>query len=870
MPARKPKKPNHRLRTAREQRGWSLKYVAAQVGTDSFTVDRWELGVQGTSPHFRPKLCELYGMDAFALGLAKGPGPDEANEASKAPRPAIWQVPFLRNRYRTGLDQLVEELRKRLVSERAGLSLLALSGLGGIGKTQLALEYSYHYGQDYQAVLWVHADSPEQLSADLQQLAKPLGVPESSQPEPNPAYLVNEVKQWLREHNGWLLVLDNAEEHVKREFFSSLGNRGHVLLTTRSEGVANLGRHIVMEKMSTEVGALFLLQVIHDVEAPASLEAFPVGEREEALALARVLGGLPLALEQAGAYMGEKGRSLADYRRAYPRYRKVFLAWRSKRQLAHTDYDESVATTWLPLFQRVRRQDRAALALLQLCAYLHPDAIPSDIILTGTHDADSGLQRLADDAFRYDDACGILMNYALIRRNVADGMLSLHRLVQAVLKDGMSKEQQLLWAERAVRAVESAWSQAPESDAEHYLPHAYVCATLIKELGMTGEEELNRIGEEAARLLDRAAHAADARGWYTKAIKLFLRAHGAFADLHGENDPYVLDLSLNVAQAHMKVGIYGMAVLMYRKAYQDCARVYGSDHPITIGCLNNLALAELRQGSVIAAMMDVSDVYDRLEGASKQNATESAKALQTVGEVQQLAGNVEHAEKCYLMALDIRQSIFGPRHPEVAQSLLILGAFYAQHDSLQPDWLALAERRFREALAIRQETLGEDHPQTAYCMLHLGRLFLQRGDVGQALSCCRQAVAVFQRKLGLAHYATGQGLHCLAAALSEQKQYPEAERYYLEAKEIYGRSGGPESDLYLRLLGEYAGLLRATGREDEARQYADYVETTRQRVATKGPVLTWELPSLDEEEGALSSYIFGLSRHNWTLPQDLS
>jgi transcriptional regulator with XRE-family HTH domain len=868
MPARRQKQPNYRLRTAREQRGWSLKYVAEQVGTDSFTVDRWELGVQGTSPHFRRKLCELFGMDAFALGLAKE-RTEKASAVSEAPRPPIWQVPFLRNPYRVGLDQLVEELRRRLAAEQGGLSLLALSGLGGIGKTQLALEYVYRYGQDYQAVLWVHADSPEQLSTDLQQLAKPLDVAETRKPEPNPAYLVNEVKHWLREHGDWLLVLDNAEEHLKREFFSSLGNRGHILLTTRSERVADLGQHFAVEKMSREMGTLFLLQVIHGVQAPATLEAFPAGEREEALALARVLGGLPLALEQAGAYMREKGRSLADYRRAYQRYRKIFLAWRSKRQLTYTDYDESVATTWLPLFQRVRQQSRVALALLQLCAYLHPDAIPSDIILKGKHDPHSGLQRLADDALQLDDACGVLMNYALIRRNVADGMLSLHRLVQAVLKDGMSKDLQRLWAERAVRAVESAWSQAAESDAEHYLPHAYACATLIKELDMTGEEELNRIGEEAARLLDRAAHAADARGCYTKAIKLFLRAQGAFADLHGENDPYVLDLSLNVAHAHMKIGIYGMAALMYRKTYKDCAHIYGPDHPITIACLNSLALAELRQGSVVAAMMDVSDVYDLLEGASQQNAIESAKALQTAGEVQQLAGNVEQAEKCYLMALDVRQSIYGPRHPEVAQSLLILGAFYAQYDPPGPEWLEQAERRFRETLAIRQETLGEDHPQTAYCLLHLGRLSLQRGDADQAVSCCRQAVAVFQRKLGLAHYATGQGMHCLAAALSEQKLYPEAERYYLGAKEIYGRSGGPESDLYLRLLSEYAELLRATGREDEARQYVDYVENTRQRVATKGPILTWELPSLDEEEEALSSYIFALSRHNWTLPQDL-
>lgn len=869
MPARKSKQPNHRLRAAREQRGWSLKDVAEKVGTDSYTVGRWERGVQGTSPHFRPKLCELFGMDAFALGLAKDQGMEEASEVSKARKPPIWQVPFLRNPYRTGLDRLVEELRKRLVSEQGGLALLALSGLGGIGKTQLALEYAYRYGQGYQAVLWVHADSPEQLSADLQQLAKPLDVPEASKLEPNPVYLINEVKQWLREHDGWLLVLDNVEEHVKREFFSSLGSHGHVLLTTRSQRVADLGQHFVMERMSMEVGALFLLQMIHRVPAPASLETFPVSEREEALALARVLGGLPLALEQAGAYMREKGCSLADYRRAYPRYRKIFLAWRSKQQLTYTDYDESVATTWLPLFHRVRKQNRIALALLQLCAYLHPDAIPSDIILKGTHDPHSGLQRLADDALQFDNACSVLINYALIRRNAVDGMLSLHRLVQAVLKDGMSKEQQLSWAERTVRAVESAWSKAAESDTEYYLPHAYVCAALIKELDMTGEKELNRIGEEAARLLDRAARAADARGWYNKAIKLFLRAHGAFADLHGMNDPYVLHLLMNVAEAHMKVGIYGMASQMYRKVYQDCARIYGPDHPISLGCLNNLALAELRQGSPIVAMMTVSDVIDQLERVSKESAAESAKALQTAGEVQQLAGNVEYAEDSYLMALEIRQKFFGPRHPEVAQSLLVLGAFYAQLAPSQPKCLEQAERRFKEALAIRQETLGEDHPQTAYCLLHLGRLALQRGDISQAVSYSRQAVAVFQRKLGLTHYATGQALHCLAAALSEQQQYPEAERYYQEAKEIYGRSGGPESDLYLDLLSEYAELLQAMGREDEARQYVSYVETTQRLVAAKGPILSWELPSLDEEEGALPSYIFALSRHNWTMPPDL-
>ena len=98
------------------------------------------------------------------------------------------------------------------------------------------------------------------------------------------------------------------------------------------------------------------------------------------------------------------------------------------------------------------------------------------------------------DEVQLDQACGVLINYAVIRRNAADGMLSLHRLVQAVLKDRMTEQQRQQWAERAVRAVEAARSKTPDSDAEQYLPHAYVCAGLIKEREITSEE--------AARLLE--------------------------------------------------------------------------------------------------------------------------------------------------------------------------------------------------------------------------------------------------------------------------------------------------------------------------------------------------------------------------------
>lgn len=214
----------------------------------------------------------------------------------------------------------------------------------------------------------------------------------------------------------------------------------------------------------------------------------------------------------------------------------------------------------------------------------------------------------------------------------------------------------------------------------------------------------------------------------------------------------------------MKQGQYQPAALIYQQAYQDCAHVFGSDHSTTLACLNNLILAFLKQGSFELAVETAQQAFERVRMVPNFESAENAMTHQVVGDICRLTGHDDLAEERFTLALAIRERIFGPRHPDVAQSLLHLGGLYAMHEpspletesaTMEEKLLEQVEKQFREAVEIYEEALGEDNPEAAYATLQLGMLLLQKGDAGQAEVCCRQAVACFRQKLGPTHFMTG-------------------------------------------------------------------------------------------------------------------
>ncbi len=362
--------------------------------------------------------------------------------------PAIWNIPYPRNSYFTGREDLLTRLAASLrAGQTVGISQpQAISGLGGVGKTQIALEYAYRYYQDYDAVLWTRADTQEALISGFVAFATLLSLP--VQEERDQLKIVQAVKTWLATHTRWLLILDNADDLSLLQDFLPPAGKGHILLTTRASSMGRLAQRIEVDTLDKEPGALLLLRRTGSLTPDATLDQATANDRTIALTITEELGGLPLALDQAGAYIEEIQCSLSDYLQLYRSQRAELLKARGGLV---PDHPEPVATTWSLSFAQVEQRSPAAADLLRLCAFLHPDAIPEEIITEGADDLGPNLQAAASNPLAFNQAIGVLLSYSLLKRNAEEHLLSIHRLVQAVLKDGMDATSYRLWAERTVK-----------------------------------------------------------------------------------------------------------------------------------------------------------------------------------------------------------------------------------------------------------------------------------------------------------------------------------------------------------------------------------------------------------------------------------
>jgi tetratricopeptide (TPR) repeat protein len=699
----------------------------------------------------------------------------------------LFILPDARNQFFTGRSQILDDLHHVLASE----GKVALSGMGGMGKTQTAVEYAYRHRGEYRAVLWAKADNEESLKAGYATIASNLNLPEKD--ETDKTLVTAAVKRWLERHPDWLLILDNADD---LKLVSDLLRRqwgGHVLLTTRAHATGGISRIDTLE-MTPEEGTLFLLRRAKVIGVNDALGAATVDEQELASEITRELGGLPLALDQAGAFIEEEQRSLAEYLELY---RREGTDLRAARGGIIADHEPATITFSLA-FRQVAIANAAAADMLRACAFLAPDAIPEEIFVSGAGELGENLAPMAGGGINLVKMIGEAGRFSLIRRNAKNGTIEIHRVVQQVLKDEMDEQMQRLWAERVVRALNESFPEPEHQNwplCEKLLPHAQEAARLIEDYGFEFSE--------AARLLNQTGYYCSERAQYREAEPMYLQALSIREKALGLEHPDVATSFNNLAALYYSQGKYAEAEPLLVRALGIREKVFGSEHPDVATSFNNLAAIYDNQGKYAEA----KSLYVRALGIREKvfgsEHPDVALSLNNLAAIYDNQGKYAEAESLYVRALSISEKVLGSEHPDVALSLNNLALLYNRQGKYTE-----AEPLHMRALDIREKVFGSEHPDVATSFNNLAAIYDNQGKYAEAESLYVRALSISEKVFGSEHPDVALSLNNLALLYNRQGKFLKAEQLLGRALSICEKVFGPEHTNSVLIRQNYVALLQ--------------------------------------------------------------
>ena len=584
------------------------------------TADAGERGAAAAEETVRV----LREMQASAPGSASVP----SRPVRLAPRPAPL----------AGREQLLAQVQQRLAgSETRWPRVVALFGLGGTGKTSVALEHAYRHMDDYGMVWQFAAEDPATLSDGFARLGRELAGQDRFA-----ADQVTHVHGILAARpDGWLLVFDNAAGHDALRGVLPPAGHGHVIVTSQDPHWP-AGQAVEVPMLDADVAAEFLVNRTGTADKNAARDV--VGE----------LGGLPLALEQAAAYVEATGLGLAEYLGRIREQRAALLA-----RGEPLGYDKRVATTWSLAFGRLEQSAPSAVGLLRLLACCAPEAVPISRLLqprpglAGQFGAEVApvLIPLLGDPLAAADAIAALRRYSLVTL-VGDGSVMVHRLVQAVAADQMPADMAGQWRQAAAALVEEA-IPADTSPPETWP----MCAALLPHA--------------------QAALAADSGGMGR--IANYVGASGSYAAAR--------DLWRTIAEAREKI--------------------LGREHPDTLAARQNLAYWTGKAGNLADArdlFAALLPIFERVYGAKDPS---TLAIRHSVAEWTGAAGDPATARDLFAALLPIRERVIGPEHPDTLSTRRSLADSTGKAGDP-----ATARDLFAALLPVFERVLGPEDPDT--------------------------------------------------------------------------------------------------------------------------------------------------------------
>jgi tetratricopeptide (TPR) repeat protein len=789
--------------------------------------------------------ADLFGVDENAarqvlLAAVAGP-PGPARSATfpvpvSSPRlpgtlPRVWNLPP-RSRSFIGRDGLLVDLRRSL--QRGGRTAVhALHGMGGVGKTQLALEYAYRFAGDYDLAWWINAEQPALIGEQLAGFGMAASVAPPAADSPT---AVEAVRAYLRSRDGWLVVFDNVPSAGDVAEWVPQGP-GHVIITSRSPAWTGVAAPLSVDVFSRTESVAMLVDLVPRLD--------------DANQLAEQLGDLPLALVQAAGVMTQSGITPATYLQ--------LLASTSEEALAGgtpVGYPASLAASVRLALDRLCAESLAAGQLMRLCAQLGPEPIPL-WLFTFRQALPAALAEVAENPLQLGQCISLAGRYGMAQ--VGPDTLTMHRLTQAVIRDQPPTDPAI-----DQTAVEAVLVAAQPDDGTNpalwprwgqLLPHILaVDPATSTNPGLVG-------------LAYSALWHLQARGDYRTALPLadHLRTH--WRRRFGDDHEHVMRVADVVGLLYRQIGRYDEALALDQDTYQRRLRVLGEDHPDTLTSAGYLAGGMRRLGRYEEALRLDQDTLDRRRRVLGEDHPASLSSASNLAVDLRRLGRYEEALRLDQDTLDRRRRLLGEDDPDtltsaanLAGSLHRLGryeeALRLDQDTRDqrcrvlgddhPDTLTSAANlaidlrqlgQYEEALRLDQDTLdrrrrvlGDDHPDTLTSASNLAGSLRRLGQYEDALGLDQDTLDRRRRLLGDDHPDTLTSASNLAGDLHQLGLYLEAMRLDQDTLVRRRQVLGNDHPATLMSAANLAGSLRRLGRYDEATRLDQDTLDRRRRV----------------------------------------
>ena len=718
--------------------------------------------------------------DLYPLVSASGPGAaaagrDILGDVYTGPvlqrrAPTVWPhrvgvVPPLADGYQPRM--VTAALRDGLAPGRTTVLTQVLTGLGGIGKTQLAAAHVEECWEqrELDLLIWVTASSRESIVAGYAQACWDVADPPEGE---TPQDRATRLLAWLAgTDKRWMVVLDDLNDPADLSGWWPAGPAGRVLVSTRRRDavLGGEGRQTVEVDLFTPQEALSYLA--------SRLGSAQLGEAAE---LAEDLGRLPLAIAQAASYILDRGLDCAAYRRRFAARRLAEVL--PADAPADRAYQAIVATTWNMSLDAADRCPPLGLArpTLTLLALLDPNGIPADLLTTAAARAylaghPAGSDDVGEDV-RIDDAADalrVLRRFSLaslspeagvdegeLAPGSGGGTVRVHALVQRVVREALSPEELLLAARAAADALLEVW---PDAD---YLPGlALLSLSLRTNVRFLEVHCPGALGTpDAHALMFRTGRSLRSAGLVIDALAHHRRVAECCTALLGPEHPDTLTSRNNLASAYQAAGRRTDALPLFERTLTECERLLGPEHPDTLISRNNLASA----------------YHD--------------------------AGRPTDALALFERTLTEYERLLGPDHPDTLTSRKNLASAY--HDAGR---LTDALPLYGQTLAGAEKLYGATHPRIAIVLFRLGLVELGLGDAGAAVGYFARAAAVDEAAYGGVDQEVATDLDALAEAQLRNDDTPGAITSLRRVIDIRVKTDGPAAPSTIETRRRLAALL---------------------------------------------------------------